>query len=82
MNHKRRYVDMLGFLGDVGPPMLDDRTLKNARDSGVNDAFALGLFQIPHISDAPFVYGNISRISRFSGTIDNFGVPDQDVVHV
>jgi membrane dipeptidase len=26
---------MLGFLGDVGPPMFDDRTRKNARDSGV-----------------------------------------------
>jgi membrane dipeptidase len=26
---------MLGFLGDVGPPMFDDRTLINARDSGV-----------------------------------------------
>jgi microsomal dipeptidase-like Zn-dependent dipeptidase len=28
-------VDTLGFLGDVGPPMFDDRTKKNARDSGV-----------------------------------------------
>jgi membrane dipeptidase len=35
MNHKRRYVDMLGFLGDVGPPMFDDCTLKNVRKSGV-----------------------------------------------
>jgi len=26
---------MLGFLGDVGPPMFDDRTQKNVRDSGV-----------------------------------------------
>jgi microsomal dipeptidase-like Zn-dependent dipeptidase len=35
MNRPRFYVDTLGFLGDVGPPMFDDRTKKNARDSGV-----------------------------------------------
>jgi membrane dipeptidase len=35
MNSGRFYVDTLGFLGDVGPPMFDDRTKKNARDSGV-----------------------------------------------
>ena len=35
MSRHRLYVDMLGFLGDVGPPMFDDRTKKNARDSGV-----------------------------------------------
>ena len=35
MNRRRLYVDALGFLGDVGPPMFDDRTKKNARDSGV-----------------------------------------------
>ena len=31
----RRYVDMLGFLGDVGPPMFDDHTKENARASGI-----------------------------------------------
>jgi microsomal dipeptidase-like Zn-dependent dipeptidase len=35
MSSRRLYVDTLGFLGDVGPPMFDDRTKKNARDSGV-----------------------------------------------
>jgi len=35
MNRRGLYVDTLGFLGDVGPPMFDDRTKKNARDSGV-----------------------------------------------
>jgi len=29
------YVDTLGFLGDVGMPMFDDRTKKNAVESGV-----------------------------------------------
>lgn len=29
------YSDLLGFLGDVGPPMFDDATLNNVRDSGV-----------------------------------------------
>ncbi|MGD8764299.1 MAG: membrane dipeptidase, partial [Desulfobacteraceae bacterium] len=35
MSRRRLYVDTLGFLGDVGPPMFDDRTKKNARKSGV-----------------------------------------------
>ena len=35
MSSRRLYVDTLGFLGDVGPPMFDDLTKKNARDSGV-----------------------------------------------
>lgn len=35
MSKDRQYVDMLGFLGDVGPPMFDDRTKENARASGV-----------------------------------------------
>ncbi len=35
MSRDRQYVDMLGFLGDVGPPMFDDRTKDNARASGV-----------------------------------------------
>lgn len=35
MSTDRHYVDLLGFLGDVGPPMFDDRTKKNVRDSGV-----------------------------------------------
>ena len=35
MSRDRQYVDMLGFLGDVGPPMFDDRTKYNARASGV-----------------------------------------------
>ena len=35
MSRGRRYVDMLGFLGDVGPPMFDDRTKENVCDSGI-----------------------------------------------
>jgi membrane dipeptidase len=35
MSRRRTYVDTLGFLGDVGPPMFDDRTKNNARDSGI-----------------------------------------------
>jgi membrane dipeptidase len=35
MSKDRRYVDMLGFLGDVGPPMFDELTKENARASGV-----------------------------------------------
>ena len=35
MSSRKLYVDTLGFLGDVGPPLFDDRTKKNARDSGV-----------------------------------------------
>jgi membrane dipeptidase len=35
MSEPKLYVDTLGFLGDVGAPMFDDRTKKNARDSGV-----------------------------------------------
>jgi membrane dipeptidase len=35
MSRHRPYVDVLGFLGDVGPPMFDDCTRKNVRDSGV-----------------------------------------------
>jgi len=31
----RGYVDTLGFLGDVAPPVFDPRTLENARRSGV-----------------------------------------------
>ncbi len=33
MSRCRLYVDTLGFSGDVGPPMLDEHTKKNARDS-------------------------------------------------
>jgi membrane dipeptidase len=35
MSRPRLYVDTLGFLGDVGPPMFDDLTKKNVRNSGV-----------------------------------------------
>ena len=35
MSRRRTYVDTLGFLGDVGPPMFDDCTKNNARKSGI-----------------------------------------------
>lgn len=35
MKTRKRYADVLGFLGDVGMPMLDAVTIGNARKSGV-----------------------------------------------
>jgi len=35
MKGKRRYADLLGFLGDVGMPMLDAATIGKAKKSGV-----------------------------------------------
>lgn len=36
MKHKNTYTDLLGFLGDVGMPTVDEATCENVLSSGVN----------------------------------------------